>query len=45
MPGINQQGAIPGFWVMQQKRAPSQVEVQQVDEGALREGMEEPVGG
>lgn len=43
MPGINQKGSIPGFWVMQ--RAPSQVEVEMVDEGALREGMAEGLGG
>ncbi|ETN42554.1 uncharacterized protein HMPREF1541_01711 [Cyphellophora europaea CBS 101466] len=41
MPGINQKGAIPGFWIPQ--RAPSQVEVPvgRVDESALREGLAE----
>lgn len=43
MPGINQKGAIPGFWLAQ--RAPSQVEVQGVDEGALQQGLSEELGG
>lgn len=38
MPGINQKGSIPGFWIPQ--RAASQVEVTRVDERALREGLD-----
>jgi hypothetical protein len=43
-PGINQKGAIPGFWVMP-KRADSQVQANQVDEEGLREGLADGLGG
>lgn len=43
-PGINQPGAIPGFysyWAAHQNRAPSRVQAAVVDQDALREGLNE----
>jgi hypothetical protein len=43
-PGINQAGAIPGFyeyWSLHQKRTPSKVLPDTVDRDALREGLAE----
>ncbi|KAK6856677.1 hypothetical protein PG995_006864 [Apiospora arundinis] len=43
-PGVNQTGAIPGFysyWAAHQKRTPSKVQPEAVDRDALRDGLAE----
>ncbi|KAK8109781.1 hypothetical protein PG999_007918 [Apiospora kogelbergensis] len=43
-PGVNQAGAIPGFysyWAAHQKRTPSKVQPEAVDRDALRDGLAE----